>query len=68
MTDDLWKISLWHGHAQMVRNGAFSHKIDYLTIFKDILNLEGHKNCIAGSRVNAILRNRYLKKYIYICV
>ena len=25
----------------MVEDGDFSHKIDYFTIFKDILNLEG---------------------------
>ena len=25
----------------MVEDGAFSHKIDYVTIFKDMLNLEG---------------------------
>ena len=27
------KISLRRRHAQMVENGAFSHKIDYITIF-----------------------------------
>ena len=27
------KISLWRRQAQMVENGAFSHKIDYITIF-----------------------------------
>ena len=41
----------------MVGNGAFSHKIDYVTFFKEILNLEGHQNCITGSRVTAILLN-----------
>ena len=41
----------------MVRNGAFSHRIDYIAIFKEILNLEGHQNCITGSRVTAILLN-----------
>ena len=38
-------------------NGAFSHKIDYVTIFKDILNPEGHPNRITGSKVTAILLN-----------
>ena len=33
----------------MVGDGAFSHKIDFVTIFKDIVNLEGHLNHITGS-------------------
>ena len=28
----------------MVEDGAFSHKIGYVTIFKEILNLKGHPN------------------------
>ena len=39
----------------MVEDGAFSHKIDYVTIFLEILNLEGHQNCNTGLRVMAIL-------------
>ena len=39
----------------MVEYGAFSNKIDHVTIFLDILNLEGHLNRITGSRVTAIL-------------
>ena len=39
----------------MVQDGAFSHKIDYVTIFEEILNLEGHQNCITGSKVTAVL-------------
>ena len=35
----------------MVANGAFSHKIDYVTIFQEILNPEGHPNCITGTKV-----------------
>ena len=35
-------MALRRRHAQTVRYCAFSHKIDYVTIFKDILNLEGH--------------------------
>ena len=35
----------------MVENGALSHKIDYITIFEEILNLEGHQNRNTGSRV-----------------
>ena len=41
----------------MVRNGASSHKIDYIAIFQENLNLEGHENRIIGSRVTAILLN-----------
>ena len=38
----------------MVGDGAFSHKIDYVIIFKEILNLEGHPNPVAGLKVMAI--------------
>ena len=41
----------------MVEDGAFSHNIDYVTIFKEIINLAGHPNCITGSNVTAILLN-----------
>ena len=39
----------------MVKDGAFSHKIDYGTFFPEILNLEGHPNCNTGSRETVIL-------------
>ena len=51
------KISLRRRHALTIADGAFSHKIDYVTIFKEILNPEGHPNCITGSKVIAILLN-----------
>ena len=35
-------ISLERRHALMVEDGAFGHKIDYDTIFDEILNLKGH--------------------------
>ena len=41
----------------MVEDGAFSHKIDYVTILKEILNLEGYLNRFIGSKVMAILVN-----------
>ena len=41
----------------MVEDGAFSHKIDHVTIFKEILNLEGHLKRITGSKFTAILLN-----------
>ena len=44
----------------MVEDGAFSHKIDYVTIFLEILNLEGHQNRNTGSRVTAILLNVWI--------
>ena len=34
-----------------------SHKIDYVTIFNGILNLEGHPNCTTGLKEMAILLN-----------
>ena len=51
------KISLRRRHALTVADVAFSHKIDYVTIFKEILNPEGHPNGISGSKVTAILLN-----------
>ena len=41
----------------MVEDGAFSHKIDYVPIFQETLNLKGHLNCFIGSKVTAILEN-----------
>ena len=51
------KISLRRRHALTVKDGAFSHEIDYVTILKDILNIEGHLNRITGSKVTGILLN-----------
>ena len=42
------KISLRRRHALMVEDGAFSHKIYYITIFKETLNLKGDQNHITG--------------------
>ena len=36
--------------AQTVRNGASSHKIDYVAHVSDILNLKGYQNYILGSK------------------
>ena len=44
----------------MVGNCAFSQKIYKVTIFLEILNLEGHPNPITGSRVTAILLNGWI--------
>ena len=41
----------------MVEEGAFSHKIDCVTIFKGIPNLEKLSNRITGSKVTMILLN-----------
>ena len=44
----------------MVEDGAFSHKIDYVTIFMEIHNLEGHPNYSTDSRLTAILLNGWI--------
>ena len=44
----------------MVEDGALSHKIDYVTTFNEILNLEGHSNRITGSKVAVILLNGWI--------
>ena len=62
LVTDSWfvTISLRRRHAPMVENGALSHKIDYITIFEEILNLKGHQNCTTGSRVTVILLNAWI--------
>ena len=54
------KISVRRRHAQTVNNGASSHKTNYIGIFSDILNPEGHQNCCIGSKVTAILQNGWI--------
>ena len=44
----------------MVEDGAFSPLIDYVTIFKEIFNLEGHPNCITGLKVMVIFLNGWI--------
>ena len=45
----------------MVRNGDFSHKIDYITIFYKIINLITR---ITSSRVTAILLNGWISPMV----
>ena len=53
------ELSLRRGHALVVKDCAFSHKIYYVTIFLDIFfYLEGHLNCFIFSKVTAILLNK----------
>ena len=54
------KISLRRRHALTVADGAFSHKIDYVTIFKEILYPEEHQNRITCSKVTAISLNGWI--------
>ena len=49
------KISLRRRHALTVGVGTFSHRIDYITIFNEILNLKGHPNRNTGSKVTSLL-------------
>ena len=44
-------------YGEMVRVFVFFHNIDWVVIGSRILNLEGHKNCIIGSKVTTILMN-----------
>ena len=41
----------------MVEDGGFSHKLDYVPIFQENLNHEGHLNRFIRSKVTAILVN-----------
>ena len=56
----LVKISLQRRHAQTVKNGASSHKTNYIDILTEILNLEAHLNRWIGSKVMAILLNGWI--------
>ena len=53
-------IFLWRRQALTIADGAFSHKIDNITIFKEILNPKVHLNRITGSKIMAILLNRWI--------
>ena len=44
----------------MVEDGAFSHKIDYVTIFLVILTPAGHPNRITGLKVRTVLLNGWI--------
>ena len=45
-------------HALIVEDGAFSHKIDYVSTFLlENLNLKWHPNRITSSKVTAIFLN-----------
>ena len=44
----------------MVEEGAFSHKIDYVTVLQEIINFKGQPNRITGPRVTAILLNGWI--------
>ena len=44
----------------MVQDGALCHKIEYVASFWEILNLEGHLNCIISPRVTAIWLNGWI--------
>ena len=54
------KISLRRRHTLPIADGAFNHKIDYVTICEEKLNLEGHQNRITGFKVMAILLNGWI--------
>ena len=54
------KKSLQSHHAPMIGYVAFSHKIEYITSFLEILNLKWHQNPITGTRVMAIWLNGWI--------
>ena len=56
----LVKISLRRRHPKTVNNGAFSHETNYINIFSEILNLEGHLNRCIDSKVTAIWLNGWI--------
>ena len=59
--------AIWHRKAQTVKEGASSHKIDHFSQVQDLLNLEGHQNCIYASKVMAGLLKRVDFAYWWSC-
>ena len=51
------KISLRPRHAQTNKDCASSHKIAYVDIFPEIINLEGHLNWFIGLKAMLFLVN-----------
>ena len=47
-------------HLWDIEEGGIRHKIDYFTIFQEILNSQVHLNRITGSRVPVILLNGWI--------
>ena len=54
------KISVRRPQALMLKDGALSHKINYVTIVYQILNRKGRQNRMTGSKVTAILLNLWI--------
>ena len=54
------KITLWRRHVQTVKNGASSHKTNYIDTLSEILNLEGHQIGCIGLKVTAVLLNDWI--------
>ena len=54
----LFSTALLRRQTQTIMTGASSHKIDYVTQFQGILELNGYQNCIIGPKITAILVNR----------
>ena len=48
------------GPNKTVRDGASSHKIDFVTRVKDNINVKKYHNCIIGSKVTAIMLNGWI--------
>ena len=44
----------------MANNGVSSHNTNYIDIFSDILNTEGHQNHCIGFKFTAILLNGWI--------
>ena len=60
LSHPLVNIYLRRRHAQTIKNGAFSDKINYIDSFSAILNPEGHQNNCIGFKVTEILLNGWI--------
>ena len=61
-------MALWRLHAQMVRNGAASHKIDYVPQVQGIINSKENLNGIVGLKETVIFAEWVYFAYLWICI
>ena len=52
---DIGPTALWRRHAKTVRDSSSSHKIVYVLLINNFINIKGHQNPIIGSKVTVIL-------------
>ena len=68
MSDPFSPMALRGRHTQTVKDGASSHKIDYVVQVYNIINLKDNQNNITGSKVTTIFLNGGDFAYWWSCI